>query len=142
MNYLRHFGLREPPFGITPDTSYFFPCRATQEAFNALLATFRLAKATAEQAVVRSAAVDAATRACIAVPMSVLARCPRIAELCLTCARQGNQSALSDAGTALLGSMAAAIEVQHLGNHPISGEEIIEEIRQREPGLNAARLAS
>src|SRR5207249_1277736 len=43
---------------------------------------------------------------------------------------------------ALLGSMAAAIEVQHLGNHAISGEEIIEEIRQREPGLSAARLAS
>ena len=37
MNYLRHFGLREAPFGITPDTSYFFPCRATQEAFNTLV---------------------------------------------------------------------------------------------------------
>jgi MSHA biogenesis protein MshM len=37
VNYLRHFGLREPPFGITPDTSYFFPCRATQEAFNTLV---------------------------------------------------------------------------------------------------------
>jgi MSHA biogenesis protein MshM len=37
VNYLRHFGLREPPFGITPDTSYFFPCRATQEAFNTLI---------------------------------------------------------------------------------------------------------
>jgi MSHA biogenesis protein MshM len=37
MNYLRHFGLREAPFGITPDTSFFFPCRATQEAFNTLV---------------------------------------------------------------------------------------------------------
>ena len=37
MNYLRHFGLREAPFGITPDTSYFYPCRATQEAFNTLV---------------------------------------------------------------------------------------------------------
>ena len=37
MNYLRHFGLREPPFGITPDTTYFFPCRGTQEAFNTLV---------------------------------------------------------------------------------------------------------
>ena len=43
---------------------------------------------------------------------------------------------------ALHGSIAAAIEVQHLGNHPISGEEVMEEIRQREPGLGAARLAS
>jgi MSHA biogenesis protein MshM len=37
MNYLAHFGLREPPFGITPDTQYFFPCRGSQEALNTLL---------------------------------------------------------------------------------------------------------
>lgn len=37
MNYLRHFGLREAPFGITPDTSYFYACRSTQEALNTLL---------------------------------------------------------------------------------------------------------
>ena len=37
MNYLKHFGLRELPFGITPDTSYFFACRTIQEALNTLL---------------------------------------------------------------------------------------------------------
>jgi len=37
MNYLAHFGLREPPFGITPDTSYFYCCRGSQEALNTLL---------------------------------------------------------------------------------------------------------
>lgn len=37
MNYLAHFGLREPAFGITPDTSYFFCCRGSQEALNTLL---------------------------------------------------------------------------------------------------------
>ncbi len=37
MNYLSHFGLRELPFGITPDTSFFFPCRSAQEALNTLL---------------------------------------------------------------------------------------------------------
>ena len=36
-NYLRQFGLREPPFGITPDTSFFYPCRSTQQALNTLL---------------------------------------------------------------------------------------------------------
>jgi len=36
VNYLKHFGLREPPFGITPDTSYFFGCRSIQEALNTL----------------------------------------------------------------------------------------------------------
>ncbi len=43
---------------------------------------------------------------------------------------------------ALLGSIAAAIEVQHLGNHPINADEILEEIQQRESGLSASRLAS
>ena len=37
MNYLGHFGLREAPFGITPDTMFFFPCRSTQEALNTVL---------------------------------------------------------------------------------------------------------
>jgi len=37
MNYLRHFGLREPPFGITPDTHFFYACRSPQEALNTLL---------------------------------------------------------------------------------------------------------
>jgi MSHA biogenesis protein MshM len=35
--YLNHFGLREPPFGITPDTSFFFACASSQEALNTLL---------------------------------------------------------------------------------------------------------
>ena len=37
MIYLAHFGLREPPFGITPDTSFFFACASSQEALNTLL---------------------------------------------------------------------------------------------------------
>lgn len=37
MNYVAHFGLREQPFSITPDTSYFFACRGSQEALNTLL---------------------------------------------------------------------------------------------------------
>jgi len=35
--YQTHFGLREPPFGITPDTSFTFACRSHQEALNTLL---------------------------------------------------------------------------------------------------------
>jgi len=37
VNYVAYFGLREPPFGITPDTSFFYACRGTQEALNTLL---------------------------------------------------------------------------------------------------------
>jgi MSHA biogenesis protein MshM len=35
--YRAHFGLRELPFGITPDTSFFFACSNYQEALNTLL---------------------------------------------------------------------------------------------------------
>lgn len=35
--YRKHFGLLELPFGITPDTSYFFAAPASQEALNTLL---------------------------------------------------------------------------------------------------------
>ncbi len=37
MNYVSYFALREPPFGITPDTSFFYACRGTQEGLNTLL---------------------------------------------------------------------------------------------------------
>jgi MSHA biogenesis protein MshM len=36
--YGAHFGLREAPFGITPDTSFFFGSPGSQEALNTLLA--------------------------------------------------------------------------------------------------------
>ncbi|HXU92168.1 MAG TPA: AAA family ATPase [Gallionella sp.] len=39
--YLQHFGLREPPFGLTPDTSFFFACTSYQEALNTLLVAAR-----------------------------------------------------------------------------------------------------
>jgi len=39
--YLEHFGLREPPFGLTPDTSFFFACSSYQEALNTLLVAAR-----------------------------------------------------------------------------------------------------
>ncbi len=37
MMYLQHFGLKEAPFGITPDTSFFFTSPHSQEALNTLL---------------------------------------------------------------------------------------------------------
>src|SRR5262249_40600467 len=35
--YRAHFGLREMPFGITPDTSFAYACTSHQEALNTLL---------------------------------------------------------------------------------------------------------
>lgn len=37
MIYLKHFGLAEPPFSLTPDTSFVFSGQAHQEALNTLL---------------------------------------------------------------------------------------------------------
>ena len=39
--YLRHFGLKEFPFSITPDTSFFFSSGGSQEALNTLLIAAR-----------------------------------------------------------------------------------------------------
>jgi MSHA biogenesis protein MshM len=39
--YLKHFGLQESPFGLTPDTSFFFACSSYQEALNTLLVAAR-----------------------------------------------------------------------------------------------------
>lgn len=39
--YLEHFGLREFPFSLTPDTSFFFACSNYQEALNTLLVAAR-----------------------------------------------------------------------------------------------------
>lgn len=39
--YLQHFGLREPPFSLTPDTSFFYAWRSHQEALNVLLVALR-----------------------------------------------------------------------------------------------------
>jgi MSHA biogenesis protein MshM len=39
--YLEHFGLRELPFGLTPDTSFFFASSSYQEALNTLLVAAR-----------------------------------------------------------------------------------------------------
>lgn len=39
--YKAHFGLRELPFGITPDTSFVYGCNSHQEALNILLVAIK-----------------------------------------------------------------------------------------------------
>ena len=39
--YLQHFGLRETPFSLTPDTSFFFAHQGAQAALNTLLVSLR-----------------------------------------------------------------------------------------------------
>jgi MSHA biogenesis protein MshM len=37
MSYLNFFGLRETPFGITPDTGFYYACNSTRAGLNTLL---------------------------------------------------------------------------------------------------------
>lgn len=39
--YLQHFGLREAPFSLTPDTGFFYAWRSHQEALNVLLVALK-----------------------------------------------------------------------------------------------------
>jgi hypothetical protein len=60
--YLEHFGLREFPFSITPDTAFAFRSRAQQRALSVLLVAFQLmAKASS-----RWSARSAPARRCCA----------------------------------------------------------------------------
>lgn len=68
-------------------------------AFNALLDAFKLPKGSPEDSAAREAAIAAATREAVEVPLTVLRHAPRVMELCAICAGQGNQNALSDALT-------------------------------------------
>ncbi len=76
------------------------------EAFNDVMAAFRLPKSTEEQIRDREAAIQQATRKATSVPFTVLESCRDIFKLALEAAEKGNPNSISDAGVA--GEMAAA----------------------------------
>lgn len=81
-------------------------------SFNALMAAFKLPKATDEEKNARSAAIQAATVGTIDVPMATLTLCVRSLELAKTAVESGNPNAVTDGGSgaqmARAGAMAAA----------------------------------
>ncbi len=78
------------------------------EAFNAVMASFGLAKGTPDQARERDLAIAAATREATRVPLSVLQAVPELLDLAAEIAEIGNAPSLSDAGVAVLMAMAGA----------------------------------
>jgi MSHA biogenesis protein MshM len=77
--YRSHFGLREPPFGITPDTSFAFSCASHQEALNTLLVAvtnevYRIAGQVGTGKTLLSAPAPLWTRTSSAYPESYLSR--------------------------------------------------------------------
>lgn len=77
-------------------------------AFNKVMDCFGLPKTTAAQQQARDLAVAEATRGATRVPLSVLARVPRLLDLAAEIARIGNQSSLSDTGVSILCAMTGA----------------------------------
>jgi len=86
------------------------------EAFNSVMAAFRLPKETEEQRSERSSAIQEATRRATEVPLEVLSVSARVLELSQVVAAKGNVNSVSDAGVAAemarAGARGAALNVQ------------------------------
>ncbi len=77
------------------------------DAFNQVLTAMRLPKATDEELAVRSEALESANQAATRVPLEVLERSIEALELAAVVARDGNPSAVTDAGVAGACALAA-----------------------------------
>ena len=81
---------------------------ADTDAFEKVMACFRLPRKTEEQKGQRLAAIEEANKGATLVPLSVLEHCPEVLELAAQVADKGNVNSLSDAGVAgLMGRSAA-----------------------------------
>ena len=74
---------------------------ADTEAFNAVMGAYRLPKATDDEKVMRSAAIQEALRAATVVPLDTLRACADAIDRGQTVAAHGNRSASSDVGVAI-----------------------------------------
>ena len=77
-------------------------------AFDDVMAAMRLPKKSDEDAAARDAAIQAATRRAIDVPLSVIENCERLLAPLAEVAAKGNENSLSDAGVATLCAGTAA----------------------------------
>jgi glutamate formiminotransferase/formiminotetrahydrofolate cyclodeaminase len=78
------------------------------DAFNALYDAMKMRKKTPEEIAARDEAVRAATKAATEIPLGVLERSVRAAELAGEVAEHGNRNSLSDSGVAALTARACA----------------------------------
>ncbi len=78
------------------------------EAFNAVMAAFRLPKRTDEERRAREEAVRARSEDATRIPLGVLERCPEVLALAEEMIAKGNRGSASDAGVAALAAEAGA----------------------------------
>ena len=81
--------------------------RADVEAYDAVLAAYQLPKDTAEQAVARTDAVQAALHGATEVPMACARGSAAVVGLARRAAEKGNRTAAGDAGAGALAALAA-----------------------------------
>jgi len=74
---------------------------ADTESFNAVMAAFKLAKATDEEKAARTAAIQLALRGATVVPLDTLKSCVEALDHGRAVAEHGNRSASSDVGVAI-----------------------------------------
>jgi len=72
------------------------------EAFNAVMAAYRLPKATPDEKAIRSAAIQNAAKIAALAPLTTAQACAEVIELTQPAAEMGNPNVLSDAGVAAL----------------------------------------
>ena len=77
-------------------------------AFNQVMESFSLPKATPEEQTIRDEAIEKASQKATLVPLSVLEQCMKAIELARRVVEQGNRNSLSDAGVASLAARTAA----------------------------------
>jgi len=78
-----------------------------EEAFNAVMAAFKLPKGTDEQVASREKAVEEANKKASQVPLEVMKKSLGALKLARVVAQKGNQNSITDAGVAALMGMAA-----------------------------------
>ncbi len=77
------------------------------DAFDAVMAAFRMPKETDEQKQARSKAIQAATRLATEVPLQTAKSAAKVIDMAQTVAEKGNPNAVTDAGVAALLGLAA-----------------------------------
>ncbi|MCL4459701.1 MAG: cyclodeaminase/cyclohydrolase family protein [Chloroflexi bacterium] len=89
---------------------------ADTQAYSKVAAAYRLPKATADEQVTRSAAIQRALREATDPPLQIARRCAEIVDLCLPAVEKGNVAAISDVGVGVLmaeaGLRGAALNVE------------------------------
>ena len=79
-----------------------------EEAFNQVIASYKLPKNTDEEKSNRSEAIQSALKSATNVPIEVIRKAKEVIELAAICAAKGNVNSISDAGVAVIEARASA----------------------------------